>query len=70
MNRNPLDDIPGHLPFSPVVEQRGSRVGLAGEVLHVVWVVGAVTDGSRRVVLRGVLVASDGSFVLLRLAWR
>lgn len=34
-NRDPLHEIPRHLPMSTVVESRRAGVGVAGEVLHV-----------------------------------
>src|SRR5215469_5037115 len=34
-NRNPLDDVPCHLPLPAVIEPRRPRVGMASQVLHV-----------------------------------
>src|SRR5512135_3067529 len=34
-DRDPLDDIPRDLPPPPVVDPGGPRVGVAGQVLHV-----------------------------------
>lgn len=34
-NRNPLDDVPGHLFLPAVVKPCRPRVGMAGQVLHV-----------------------------------
>jgi hypothetical protein len=33
-NRNPLHDVPGDLLLPAIVEPRGARVGVAGQMLH------------------------------------
>lgn len=36
LHRNPLHDIALYFPLPPVVESGGARIGVAGQVLHVV----------------------------------